>query len=316
MASPAHEGLPAWLTSNRRKLALYPDDIYFREAWADLQSHGTDVLVPLLTQTTFILFKAEAIVGRRVEIGLRFLRAHGFEALDARALRFDRHLVRAFWRYQLNAAPLATLQVVDMIAASAEFLLVTLRHTGASAEASAAVRLSTCKGSSRSADRRRGQLRDLMVSPTLLLNFVHAPDEPADLVRELGVLLGAMERREVLAALSATEQDRRDAARALESLLEALYARNPAHHLELSMSRSSLQLAASHAPAHAAMAAEVLDARADLADPAALQRMVDWLDTADIDLPRWDRLVIGAHLVGSQPPERRPLVESGPSSAL
>lgn len=303
MNATAGTGLPHWLSADERKRRLYPDDIYFREAWAD----ALDILGdprPLLERTTFMLFKPEAIVGRRADPAVGFLRARGFEALASRTLRCDRHVVRALWRYQLNAAPLATLKAVDMITASSEFLLVVLRDQPGPIQTPAATRLSADKGSSRR--REHGRLRDLLRSPTLLLNFVHAPDDPADLVRELGVLLSDGEREMLLRSLppAHAEGHRID----LDAVLQAVYAGSPAHHLDVGRSLAALHAIAAHDRAHASTVDAVLGAVARPAEDLELLALVRWLDMAEIDLPRWDRLVICAHLVGRQRPERAPLV--------
>src|SRR5438105_1412054 len=49
--------------------------------------------------------------------------------------------------------------------------------------------------------RVEGQLREALQPPNAVVNFVHVADEPADLVRELGIFLARAERREQLARL-------------------------------------------------------------------------------------------------------------------
>lgn len=63
----------------------------------------------------------------------------------------------------------------------------------------AAVRMTMVKGVGDPAVRAKGTLREVAESPNLALTMVHAADEGADLVRELGVFVPWAERRQVVA---------------------------------------------------------------------------------------------------------------------
>src|SRR4029077_7773503 len=85
-------------------------------------------------------------------------------------------------------------------------------------------------GPRRQRERRPGQIRYRLRNPALLLNFLHTPDEPADAVREFGVLFAADERL----ALSRALRDPR--AVSLEAGFAAAYAATPTHALDLDAS--------------------------------------------------------------------------------
>src|SRR5207237_1940393 len=96
------------------------------------------------------------------------------------------------------------------------------------------------KGPARQAERRPGQIRYRLRNPALLLNFLHTPDEPADAVRELGVLFAADERLALFGEL----REARDVS--LRPAFAAAYAETPPHALDLD---ASLELLArEHAP--------------------------------------------------------------------
>jgi nucleoside diphosphate kinase len=297
-------GLARWLSADRRKRALYADDIYFREGWADAGAVLGEGRRALLERATLVLFKPEAIAGRRVAAAEPFLAARGFAPLAARPVRLDRHTVRALWRYQLNAAPLSVVWTIDAVVSAAEALVVLVRdRTGG---APAAPRLAACKGASRLAGPQPGTLRAALGCSTLLVNFVHVPDEPADVVRELAVLFPGDARRELLGALA--QPGAGGGWAAVHAQLEPLYARTPAHPIDPAPAWARLRELAGTGEPRAAMARAALAAADELPDDATLQRIVAWLATADLGLDAWDRLLVGAQLVVAQPPERRPLI--------
>jgi len=68
--------------------------------------------------------------------------------------------------------------------------------------APAAVRMSTLKGPANPAEQSPRHLRSALGTINYIINGVHTPDEPADVVRELSVLLTAEQRARVYVALA------------------------------------------------------------------------------------------------------------------
>ncbi|MFC3982889.1 hypothetical protein [Streptosporangium jomthongense] len=68
----------------------------------------------------------------------------------------------------------------------------------------ATVRLSGLKGSATLSDQRPGTLRHRLGQPNRVLSFLHVADEPADLVRELGLFFEHPARVEVITAMTYT----------------------------------------------------------------------------------------------------------------
>jgi hypothetical protein len=127
----------------------------------------------------------------------------------------------------------------------------------------------------------------------VLLNFLHTPDEPADAVRELGVLFAADERLALFRELRAA----RDVS--LEPAFAAAYAETPPHGLDLDV---SLELLAREDDApEAGTISTLLRGGAKGVDEELVVRLIRWLDTCAAGLPRPDRAVLAAHLVGLLP---------------
>lgn len=288
--------LPAWL-ADPDKLARYAGDIAFREGIADLAQAWGDEYESLLRRIGWILFKPESLLTRRLEEALDHLRSLRFEPLAWRLVRLERNVVRGMWRYELARASLPLLAAVDVVATVAPSLLVVLLDLEHGEAASATTRLAAVKGSPRGQEQRPGQLRHALRSPTLLLNFVHAPDAPADLVRELAVLFDARERADLLAEVQEAASNRREIS--TEAAVAAAYESAPPHRLDFDESFARLRAAAPEAPETAAIA-ELVDGRAPPSEERLL-RLIRWLDVCELPLSRPDRGILAAHLLQVHP---------------
>lgn len=295
------------LSDDPAKPQTYEDDVYYREAMVHIGALGSDQLRHMLSRTSFALFKPEAIVGRRFEDAFDYLHRRGFRPLGALPVSFDRHTLRGMWWYQLNSAPLAVLRVVDMTIREADHLFVPLVDMTADPRSgSAARRLSDCKGSKRDTGSGHDVLREALRCQTQCLNFVHVPDEPADLVRELGVLF---DFHRLPAALAMLTGDAVPAGLA-ERVTEA-YQSHPWHPLDLERSVALLRRAAAAADHEAPVRALLRALRAPATEHDPL-RLIEWLDGADLELPRWDRIVVAAHLASAERAHKEPLIGPPP----
>jgi nucleoside diphosphate kinase len=302
------------LTCDPDRRRIYPDDVYFREMAAQLDALAPDRLARILERGSFLMFKPEAVVGRRMERALEFLAARGFEPLGALRVRIDPRVLREMWRYQINAAPLSSVRAVDMALQSGESLVVALHDTRGPQRTGlpATVRLSNLKGSSSNLSANDGLLRGALACEIESLNFVHAPDEPADLLRELAVLFDRPRRAEPLELLAAPPSPA--GRRAVEREIRELYRQYPAHPMNLDASLAALRAAAVDRPEQAAPTAQVIDAIGHKAPESELLRLVDWLDYHPGGLGVWDRITLAAHLVGEEISDRMPLIGPPPGA--
>ncbi|MDI5962325.1 nucleoside-diphosphate kinase [Streptantibioticus silvisoli] len=268
---------------------FYPDDIYFCETALLLERESHQRLDLMLRRSSFVMFKPEAVVGRRIGPALAWLAARGFRPTGCARVRVDPRVHRELWRYQLNAASLAIVRTVDMILSAGPCLVVALRdeHGPERTGMTASARLAALKGSSSNPGANGGSLRGELGCELLCLNFLHAPDDPSDQVRELGVLFPARERAAALAMLAADPCAATDAA--VAAAVRALYAEHPAHPLD--------------------PAAVPAPPATDGSDAALFARL-DVLDDPDSDIPHWDRVLMAARLVDGLPSRRRPLIGS------
>ncbi|GAB2867213.1 hypothetical protein GCM10022221_79940 [Actinocorallia aurea] len=226
------EPVPAALSALPGKRALFAVDSYFRDGWDDLTATAPDPWTLLAVHAT-VLLTPDAVAGRRLEAALDWLLAQDAVIVAAEALRLDRHSTRALWWYQWNVATRERRALTDLLATAGESLLLVARLPRAAIPAT--LRIGQRKGSAEPSRRR--QLPRLLDGQDDraggLVTFAHTADEPADLVREFGILLDGPDRRRVFGDLVAGH-DREAEARAL---IADLYARVPAHDLSFAAAR-------------------------------------------------------------------------------
>lgn len=302
------ETVEPWLTRDEGKLAYYRDDPYFWEGWASYVACRP--VGDVLRRLTFLLVKPETIVGRRVEPILEFLRSGGYRIIGTWPVRMGRHEARGVWRYTLNTVPIAHIRALEMLVTAGELFLVGIDHELASGEASAADLLSRSKGSSAHPDVR-GTLRERLGRPAFMLNFVHAPDEPADVLRELAVLCDAAQQEQIITAMLAAGQwspaQFEAAAREAASIMTSRYACSPAHDLDIAatLRRMRARLRDGNLQPEARAAIELGETSPDRA----LDVVRSLADATE--LPHWDRIVTAAHLVDGLRTGRSPMIRLG-----
>lgn len=289
-AHPPH-GIPVspLLTCHPAKQRLYGADTYFQESHEQLAALTGDV-TGFAQRHAALLLKPDAVVARRLDAAVDWLAGQGFRIVGAALTRLTRTMIRALWYFQWNLATpyrrrLAALFLED---ADALVLLVRPEH---GLDIPASVELTRLKGPTDPEARRPGQLRHLLGRYSYLLNLVHTPDEPADVLRELAVHLDDAARERLFRSALAGE-DR--TAQALE-LTGRLYAATKPRDLEFDPAVERLRDAVSR---HAG------------ADPAPTPRAL--LETAwerGVDLDPWDTVIVGSRVLPMRQPGRAPVLD-------
>lgn len=224
------EPVPAALSALPRKRALFAVDSYFRDGWDDLLRVVPDPW-RLLERHASLLLKPDAVAGRRLEAALEWLLEQDATVVAAEPVALDRHSTRAMWWYQWNVATKERRDLADALVRAGDSLLLVARLPEAPIPAT--LRLSTLKGPADPSRREPWQLRHRLDNDDFLVNFVHTADEPADLVREFGILLDGPDRRRVYADLVAGADQEAKA----RELIAELYRRHPAHDLSYEAAR-------------------------------------------------------------------------------
>lgn len=303
--------MPDGLTAHSSKAALYCVDTYFREAWEDLREVTGGRAADLARGHALLLLKPDAVVRRRLLPALDWLERHGWTVVSATAVRIERRAIRAMWQYQWNTATRDRRDLADRFMVRTDSLVLVLRPPAAAAlegtaDGWATSALTRVKGPSEPAGCRPGQLRYDLGTLNQQLNLVHSADEPADLVRELGICHDAAERQLVLGRMAAENDDGAAARR----LAAELGARHEPAALSLADTFGALLR---HVDGVAGARPEAAQLRAAVAaglrgETVAWRDVVALAGRCGVPLTDWDVVVLGTSLLTPTLPGVVPLL--------
>ncbi|MCP3102431.1 hypothetical protein LZ198_26515 [Myxococcus sp. K15C18031901] len=223
------------------KRDAYVKDLYFRETWADVAERFGDQKLSLLHSVAVMNVKPDAVVGRRMKPILEFVTRHGFLPIGCAPFQLTRHSMRDVWRYDWHVYPVDRLTFSTLWYTEVDILLFVLQDLRPQGALPASVRLAQLKGSSVPEKRTAGDMRTLLRPPNRFLNFTHVQDEPADIVRELGIFFDRPERRALLRDIERNLGVDRSAD--VLAAIDRLEARYPAHDLDFEASLQRLERA-------------------------------------------------------------------------
>jgi hypothetical protein len=274
------------LTTLAEKASYYSLDTYFRQAWSDVGRQWGDLAPGLVHGLASVLFRPDAVVGRRIPACLDFLALQGFLPVRVQPLRMSRHMALDLWRYQHNAGTLDRIAATEELVCAADSLYVLLLDTSEDRTVPATVRLRRLKGNGAGDPSGTGPtLRSTARIVNRIMAMVHTADEPMDLVRELGIYFDAARRRDLL-RLPLEPFDP-------TAVLDALHAANPEVELDPEAALRRLRSRLGHERGHGPVARH-------LADVASGGAKLDWLfASAELDcaIPQWDRVLVATHYI-------------------
>ncbi|MFG1792407.1 nucleoside-diphosphate kinase [Nocardia sp. NPDC049149] len=289
--------LLATLTPQPEKVAAYAGDTYLQETVDQLDRLGIDA-AKFAREHSLLLLKPDAIVARSVDPTLKWLADNDFRVVAAFRVAVDRHIARALWYFAWNIASAERRRLADLLVGISDVLVLVVH--GADAELPVPVRLTEAKGPTDPRKRAPGELRYLLGRHNYLLNLVHSPDDPADVLRELAIYLDEQRRATVIAQAGAGIDRSAEAG----ALANDLYAQAPARSFDRAdaVERIVLDLERAGAPAPSGF-----DPQADV-DCARLLAAA-WADGRELD--PWSVIVLGSYVlpmrVGTQPQTLRPI---------
>lgn len=188
------------LTASERKRDFYLPETFFRESWMDLNSALGPTALTLLRRVAVVILKPEAFASRRALRAYTFMVRHGFRPFKSITFRFSRLMAHEVWRYQWNKATTDRIRLATMMATVSDSLLILLWDDEPHTRLPAAVRLWGLKGASDPARRTLHHLRSEIGVNNKMIGFIHTCDEPADIIRELGILFCGRTRVELFEA--------------------------------------------------------------------------------------------------------------------
>lgn len=194
--------VPERLSTSEAKRDLYATDPHFRAGLISVANAvGADGVADFTWPLASVLLKPESLVGRTAVECCTFLLSRGFVPLAATAVQISSFAVRELWRYQINVATEERLYAMDRIFASGPSVYLVFRYPvgGVSEGASASFILNAMKGPSEPSARMPWHLRSSIGAvPSRLLTHIHAAEEPADVIRDMGALFDESQRQGLL----------------------------------------------------------------------------------------------------------------------
>ena len=174
------------IAMNNKELASDP---FFRTAYNDLSK--VKGFNELLSNHTYVLIKPDGIVGEAVDKTLNVLESAGYEVCNYVIIKCNAYTAQLLWFYTSMSFPRMFLDVSSHLMNGRYVVLLLLRdHQLASSNyETACERLCYLKGSAVKQKRSPWNIREQIGSLNGLFAFIHSPDDPSTMIRELGVLL-------------------------------------------------------------------------------------------------------------------------------
>ncbi|MFF7969751.1 nucleoside-diphosphate kinase [Streptomyces sp. NPDC007905] len=290
LAEPPH-GIPVspLLTCQPAKQRLYGADTYFQESHDQLAAL-TDDVTGFAHRHAALLLKPDAVVARRLDTAVDWLSARGFRIVGAAVTRLTRTMVRSLWYFQWNLATPYRRRLAALFLEDSDALVLLVRPAH-DLGVPASVELTRLKGPTDPDARQPGQLRHVLGRYSYLLNLVHTPDEPADVLRELAVHFDDGAREGLFRSALAGDDRTADA---LE-LTDRLYTATKPRELAFEPALERLRDAMSGQPG---------------TEPTATPRLL--LESAwehGIELDPWDTVIVGSKVLPMRHPGRTPVLD-------
>jgi nucleoside diphosphate kinase len=287
---PEH-GIPVspLLTCHPEKQRLYGADTYYQESYEQLAAL-TDDVAGFAHRHAALLLKPDAVVARTLDAAVEWLAEQDFRIVGAATTRLTRTMIRSLWYFQWNLATPDRRRLAALFLEDADALVLLVRP-GRDSDIPASVRLTRLKGPTDPDARVPGQLRHLLGRYSYLLNLVHTPDEPADVLRELAVHFDHAERESLFRSALA-EEDR--TGHALD-LADRLYAGTKPRDLDFEPAAERLRAA--------------LSGRPGLAPGATPRQLVEHAWEHGLDVDPWDMVIVGSKVLPMRQPGRAPVLD-------
>lgn len=186
------------LTRDPRKWQRYTEEPGFMVAQSDLLAQTRYDALDWLSRHAMLMIKPEGWLGGVLPKVLRFLAYNDFEVVRVFRAELTPAKIHDIWRYSWNVGPVERIDLSELLLALGPTYGFVLADRTAPGGEWATTRLARMKGPSWIDRQQPGQLRYELRSPSRIMSYVHIPDEPADIVRDLSLMLG---RPELLALL-------------------------------------------------------------------------------------------------------------------
>lgn len=181
------------LTGLDTKATLFAYEPNFRDSLyslASVRQASDSELGDEIRNVGLCVFRPDAIAHNKVKQTLDYFSVVGITPFQFAQIRITPALARELWRYVLNIASGERLQLIGLLFGACDSILVLFEMPRKLNDLPCSVVMTDLKGRSTKVERQGWELRSYLSSPHPVEQYVHTADEPADVVREGGILLG------------------------------------------------------------------------------------------------------------------------------
>jgi hypothetical protein len=193
----------------------YAADTYFLETCDALAALNIDA-AEFARRNAVVLLKPDAAVTGGMRAAVDWLLEHRYRVLGAHAVQFTHLHIRALWYFNWHRATPERRRLADQLARMSPSVVLMVTHPDS--EQPVSVRLTADKGPADPARRKPGELRYALAAGTYLLNQIHTPDDPEDVLRELSIYFPEPQLSEVISACAAGADASRGALRLVDRI--------------------------------------------------------------------------------------------------
>lgn len=179
------------LTTYPEKAKLYALEATFRETLYECTAEDSPAELGSRVRTVGLgLLRPDAIARRRVAPALDYFRRLGIRPFFCTEVDVSPATVREVWRYQFNVASGERLRLLDLLFGATPSILVLFQPDPCRVPVPTTVVMADSKGEADPGVREGWELRSQLGSPHRIEVYMHVADEPIDVVRDGGILLG------------------------------------------------------------------------------------------------------------------------------
>ncbi|MBX7066825.1 MAG: phosphotransferase [Parachlamydiales bacterium] len=201
----------------------------FRESVEDLDS--------FFNEYTYLIIKPDGLVGGCFASTIKTLNEYGFEISGWDVFEFTSNGVKQFWYNESKFFPLDRFRLFEKILSDKPSVVFLLRDKRRDRE-NPCERLSKLKGSAESQKREAWHIRTKIGVRCPLLGFIHTPDSPLSMIRELGIILGEKKcKRFLIEGIGNSQEDKQQE---LNQFKQELYSKIVMHDLDELKSKDRL----------------------------------------------------------------------------
>lgn len=277
------------------KAQVYERETYFREGLADARDIWGNSVDTMLRKIALLVIKPDGLKNGKASVVLDSLHAHDFAVVAVELTEMMRFHWRELWRYQLTSATLDRLAVNDLVLRDRTLTLLLRYDKDLTLPAS--VRLSGLKGPSDVALQSPDCLRRALQQPNRIFSFIHVADEPADVLRELAILLDRSARRALMQRFAGGELTRADQDRLHEAVANS-EANKRAIDVNGSLERVEVAVLASKGDRNENAEVVLNDLRQmRLGERIAWRRFAEALAATGAEVDPWDLATLGSSFI-------------------